>query len=31
MVQALRRHLIGERGYDRRSVGFSGYWRRGAG
>lgn len=27
-VRALRRHLIGERGLDRRSVHFTGYWRR---
>ncbi|MFJ5102742.1 siderophore-interacting protein [Streptomyces sp. NPDC088554] len=26
-VRALRRHLVGERGLDRRSVHFSGYWR----
>jgi NADPH-dependent ferric siderophore reductase len=26
-VRALRRHLIGERGLDKRSVDFSGYWR----
>ncbi|WP_441246366.1 siderophore-interacting protein [Kitasatospora sp. McL0602] len=29
-VKALRRHLVRERGFDRRSVEFSGYWRRGA-
>lgn len=29
-VRALRRHLVGERGLDRRRVAFSGYWRRGA-
>jgi NADPH-dependent ferric siderophore reductase len=29
-VKALRRHLVGERGFDRRSVEFSGYWRLGA-
>ncbi|WP_329069693.1 siderophore-interacting protein [Streptomyces sp. NBC_01429] len=29
-VKALRRHLVGERGFDRRAVKFSGYWRRGA-
>jgi NADPH-dependent ferric siderophore reductase len=29
-VRALRRHLVGERGLDRRSVSFSGYWRQGA-
>jgi NADPH-dependent ferric siderophore reductase len=29
-VKALRRHLVGERGFDRRRVEFSGYWRRGA-
>ncbi|MFI9273094.1 siderophore-interacting protein [Kitasatospora sp. NPDC052896] len=28
-VRALRRHLVGERGFDRRLVGFSGYWRLG--
>ena len=28
-VRALRRHLLGERGVDRRSVHFTGYWRRG--
>lgn len=27
-VRALRRHLVGERGVDRRSVHFTGYWRR---
>ncbi|MET4924766.1 siderophore-interacting protein [Streptomyces sp. PSRA5] len=27
-VRALRRHLVGERGIDRRSVHFTGYWRR---
>ncbi|GAA4975929.1 hypothetical protein GCM10023205_48670 [Yinghuangia aomiensis] len=26
-VRALRRHLVGERGVDRRSVAFQGYWR----
>jgi NADPH-dependent ferric siderophore reductase len=30
MVRALRRHLVGERGFDRRAVKFTGYWRRGA-
>lgn len=30
MVRAVRRHLVGERGLDRRQVTFSGYWRRGA-
>ncbi|MFC4029925.1 siderophore-interacting protein [Streptomyces polygonati] len=30
MVRALRRHVVGERGLDRASVEFSGYWRRGA-
>ncbi|WP_406104549.1 siderophore-interacting protein [Micromonospora globbae] len=30
MVRALRRHLVNERGIDRRRVTFSGYWRRGA-
>ncbi|MFB4299562.1 siderophore-interacting protein [Actinomadura sp. NTSP31] len=29
-VKALRRHLVKERGIDRRSVTFTGYWRRGA-
>ncbi|PYC88212.1 NADPH-dependent ferric siderophore reductase [Streptomyces tateyamensis] len=29
-VRGLRRHLVGERGVDRRRVEFSGYWRRGA-
>ena len=28
-VVALRRHLVGERGVDRRSVAFMGYWKRG--
>lgn len=28
-VRALRRHLVGERGFDRHSVTFTGYWRRG--
>ncbi|MFH8615341.1 siderophore-interacting protein [Streptomyces sp. NPDC017979] len=28
-VKALRRHLVGERGVDRRKVTFVGYWRRG--
>ncbi|MEU5975043.1 siderophore-interacting protein [Streptomyces sp. NPDC047315] len=28
-VKALRRHLVGERGIDRRKVTFVGYWRRG--
>ncbi|MFF4402203.1 siderophore-interacting protein [Streptomyces sp. NPDC001480] len=28
-VKALRRHLVGERGIDRRCVTFVGYWRRG--
>ncbi|MGW2639222.1 siderophore-interacting protein [Streptomyces sp. NPDC001348] len=28
-VKALRRHFVGERGVDRRSVTFVGYWRRG--
>ncbi|MFE5480924.1 siderophore-interacting protein [Streptomyces sp. NPDC056527] len=26
-VRALRRHLVDERGYDRRTVDFTGYWR----
>nr|WP_204342226.1 siderophore-interacting protein [Micromonospora terminaliae] len=30
MVRAVRRHLVGERGMDRRRVTFAGYWRRGA-
>jgi NADPH-dependent ferric siderophore reductase len=30
-VQALRRHLVRERGFDRDAIVFSGYWRRGAG
>ncbi|MFF4343181.1 siderophore-interacting protein [Kitasatospora sp. NPDC001540] len=29
-VKELRRHLVRERGVDRRAVAFSGYWRRGA-
>ncbi|PVE10440.1 siderophore-interacting protein [Streptomyces scopuliridis] len=29
-VKAVRRHLVGERGFDRRAVTFTGYWRRGA-
>ncbi|TJZ43418.1 siderophore-interacting protein [Streptomyces piniterrae] len=29
-VKAVRRHLVGERGIDRRAVKFTGYWRRGA-
>ena len=29
-VRALRRHLVGERGFDRSRVTFTGYWRRGA-
>jgi NADPH-dependent ferric siderophore reductase len=29
VVVALRRHLVGERGIDRRAVAFMGYWRRG--
>ena len=29
-VRTLRRHLVNERGLDRRSVSFTGYWRRGA-
>jgi NADPH-dependent ferric siderophore reductase len=29
-VRALRRHLVGERGFDRRAVKFTGYWRVGA-
>jgi NADPH-dependent ferric siderophore reductase len=30
-VQALRRHLVRERGFGRDSIVFTGYWRRGAG
>ncbi|MFC7221351.1 siderophore-interacting protein [Streptomyces polyrhachis] len=30
MVRTVRRHLVGERGIDRRAVTFTGYWRRGA-
>jgi NADPH-dependent ferric siderophore reductase len=30
MVRSVRRHLVSERGLDRRHVTFSGYWRRGA-
>jgi NADPH-dependent ferric siderophore reductase len=30
-VVSLRRHLVGERGLDRRSVAFMGYWKRQAG
>lgn len=29
-VKALRRHLVSERGFDRRAITFTGYWRRGA-
>ncbi|MFF8813325.1 siderophore-interacting protein [Streptomyces pactum] len=29
-VRALRRHLVGERGFDRKAVTFTGYWRKGA-
>ncbi|MCB5909921.1 siderophore-interacting protein [Streptomyces pinistramenti] len=29
-VKAQRRHLVQERGFDRRTVKFTGYWRRGA-
>ncbi|NUS89940.1 MAG: siderophore-interacting protein [Streptomyces sp.] len=29
-VRALRRHLVRERGYDRKAVTFTGYWRLGA-
>ncbi|MFI6692865.1 siderophore-interacting protein [Streptomyces sp. NPDC050433] len=28
-VKAVRRHLVGERGFDRKAVKFTGYWRRG--
>lgn len=27
-VRAVRRHLVGERGLDKRAVSFTGYWRR---
>ncbi|CNF93170.1 siderophore-interacting protein [Mycobacterium tuberculosis] len=30
VVKSLRRHLVKERGLDRRAVAFTGYWRRGA-
>ena len=30
LVKSLRRHLVKERGLDRRAVSFTGYWRRGA-
>ncbi|MEV0282083.1 siderophore-interacting protein [Streptomyces sp. NPDC050610] len=29
-VRALRRHLVGDRRFDRKAVKFTGYWRRGA-
>lgn len=29
VIRTLRRHLVGERGVDRRSVAFMGYWRQG--
>ncbi|KUJ70112.1 sialic acid transporter [Streptomyces albus subsp. albus] len=29
-VRALRRHLVGDRGFDRAAIMFTGYWRRGA-
>ncbi|WP_307813579.1 siderophore-interacting protein [Streptomyces sp. N35] len=29
-MKLIRRHLINDRGYDRRSVSFTGYWRQGA-
>lgn len=29
VIRTLRRHLVGERGMDRRSVAFMGYWRHG--
>ncbi|MER0246362.1 siderophore-interacting protein [Streptomyces sp. HSW2009] len=29
-IRALRRHLVGERGFDRKAVKFTGYWRLGA-
>jgi iron complex transport system ATP-binding protein len=28
-IKSLRRHLVVDRGLDRRSVAFMGYWRRG--
>jgi len=28
-VRTMRRHLVSERGIDRRSVAFMGYWRQG--
>lgn len=28
-VKALRRHLVGERGWDRRQIAFMGYWKQG--
>jgi NADPH-dependent ferric siderophore reductase len=27
VIRALRRHLVSERGIDRRTVAFMGYWR----
>ena len=27
-VRALRRHLVEERGFDKRAIDFAGYWRR---
>ncbi|MFI5804290.1 siderophore-interacting protein [Streptomyces sp. NPDC051561] len=30
VVRALRRHLVQERGFDRKAIRFSGYWRRGS-
>ena len=29
VIRGLRRHLVTERGLDRRAVAFMGYWRRG--
>lgn len=29
-VRALRRHLVGDRGFDRKAITFTGYWRKGA-
>jgi NADPH-dependent ferric siderophore reductase len=29
VIRGLRRHLVTQRGMDRRSVAFMGYWRRG--
>jgi NADPH-dependent ferric siderophore reductase len=29
VIRTLRRHLVGERGVDRKAVAFMGYWRKG--